>query len=214
MEERVAAPIAGSGARRRAAVPRRTARAGLPRRRPPARRRPAARPLRIRRPGPGEGGLPRRPPASLARRARPRRASGLPQPRPRATLRRVSDAHPGSGHRHERDDVQRAQRGRAPAAAVCASERAGEGQHAPHAAEPMGWHVGGQLPRLAAAERHVRGDDVLPADERQRRSRLPASTRRSARRRAWSARSSSSCSALRRSSEELFRSRNSNARSR
>ena len=94
---------------------------------------------------------------------------GFREPRPRAVLRRVGDAHPGAGHRHERDDVQRAQRGRAPAAAVRASGRAGEAQHAPHRPEPARRHVGGQLSRLAAAEPPVRGDDVLPADERQRR---------------------------------------------
>ena len=61
---------------------------------------------------------------------------GFSEPRPRAFFRRVSDAHPGPGHRHERDDVQRAQRRRAAAVAVRASGRAGAAQHAAHAAEP------------------------------------------------------------------------------
>ena len=44
---------------------------------------------------------------------------------------------------------------------------AGADQHAPHHAEPMGWHVGGQLLRLAPAEPRLRGHDVLPANQRQ-----------------------------------------------
>ena len=39
-----------------------------------------------------------------------------------------------------------------------------QAEHAPDAAEPVGRLIGGQLPRLAAAERVVRGHDLLPPD--------------------------------------------------
>ena len=97
------------------------------------------------------------------------------------------------------DHVQRARCGRAPAAPVCAAGRTRARQHPPDRAEPMGRDVDGQSGRLARAEPDFAAMTCFRrTTARQVSSR--ASTRHSARRKAWSARSFSICSARLRSS--------------
>ena len=103
--------------------------------------------------GSGEGGMSRRAAAVAGSTSSSATcALGFRALAPRSALRRLGHGHSRARHRHQRDDVQRAQCGGVAAASVRPSGRTGEAQHAPDRAGPVGWHVDGQLPRLARAE--------------------------------------------------------------